>query len=84
MLMPFLADYQLRTAKAFGLTSHCRRGNPMNRREFIAGLGSAAAWPMATRAQQATMPVVGFIDGGSADASADRVREFRKGLGERG
>ena len=56
----------------------------IGRREFAAGIGSAAAWPMATRAQQATMPVVGFIDGGSADASADRVREFRKGLGERG
>ena len=56
----------------------------MRRREFIAALGSAAAWPVVARAQQTAMPVVGFIDGGSADASADRVREFRKGLGERG
>ena len=56
----------------------------MNRREFIAGLGSAAAWPVVAQAQQPALPVIGFIDGGSADVSADRVRGFRKGLGETG
>jgi putative ABC transport system substrate-binding protein len=56
----------------------------IERREFIAGLGSAAAWPVLARAQQQAMPVIGFLDGGSADASADRVRGFRKGLGEAG
>jgi putative ABC transport system substrate-binding protein len=56
----------------------------MRRREFIAGLGGAAAWPVVARAQQATTPVVGFIDGVSADASADRARAFRKGLNETG
>ena len=56
----------------------------MRRREFIAGLGSAAAWPMAARAQQPTMPVIGFVAVGSADASTDRVRAFREGLGEAG
>jgi putative ABC transport system substrate-binding protein len=56
----------------------------IRRREFIAGLGSAGAWPTVVRAQQPTMPVVGFVDGGTADAFADRVRAFRKGLGETG
>jgi len=56
----------------------------MRRREFIAGLGSAAAWPLAARAQQQALPVVGFVHLGSADASGDRARVFRKGLGETG
>jgi putative ABC transport system substrate-binding protein len=56
----------------------------MMRREFIAGLGSAAAWPVVARAQQPAMPLVGFVSFGSADASsaAGRVAAFRKGLGE--
>jgi putative ABC transport system substrate-binding protein len=56
----------------------------MRRREFIAGVGSAAAWPLAARAQQPTVPVIGFVDQGTADTSADRVRAFRKGLSEAG
>ena len=42
------------------------------------------AWPLAARAQQPTIPVVGFVNGGTADGSADRVRAFRDGLREAG
>ncbi len=55
----------------------------MKRREFIAGIGSAAAWPLAARAQPA-LPVVGFVSGTSADPSTVLVDGFRKGLGEAG
>jgi putative tryptophan/tyrosine transport system substrate-binding protein len=56
----------------------------MRRRAFIAGLGGAAVWPVVARAQQPTMPVVGFLGGGSPDTSAYLVAAFQRGLGEGG
>jgi ABC-type sugar transport system substrate-binding protein len=57
----------------------------IRRRTFIRLLsGAAAAWPLAARAQQPALPVVGFVHSGSPETHARRVAAFRKGLNETG
>ena len=56
----------------------------IRRREFITLLGSAAVWPVAARAQQPPMPLIGFLHPSWPEPNADRLRAFSQGLKEAG
>jgi putative tryptophan/tyrosine transport system substrate-binding protein len=56
----------------------------MRRRDFIAGLGGAAAWPVVARGQQRAMPVIGFLGSATMHGFATYVAAFRQGLAEAG
>jgi len=56
----------------------------MKRREFMGLIGGAAAWPVAARAQQPPMPVIGFLSDASSETMRDYVTLFKQGLAATG
>ena len=56
----------------------------MKRRDFVTLLGGAVAWPLAARAQQANLPLLGFLGFTSPEAFSSEVAAFHRGLGEAG
>src|ERR1700751_4037896 len=57
---------------------------PLRRREFITALGGAAGWPLAARAQQSSLPLIGYLGITSPDAFNSRLQAFRQGLSQTG
>src|SRR5262245_13462886 len=70
--------------KELDIASLRRRGDRMRRREFITLIGGGAAWPLAARAQQPTMPAIGYLNNGSPESDASRLTGLRRGLNENG
>jgi putative ABC transport system substrate-binding protein len=56
----------------------------LRRREFMAALGGAAAWPLAARAQKSAIPVIGYLNVGSPESDAPRLTGLRRGLNQTG
>jgi putative tryptophan/tyrosine transport system substrate-binding protein len=69
---------------AFCTFSHADEVLEMKRREFIAGLGGVAAWPLAAHAQQPALPVIGYLSSSFLATTRDLVAAFRRGLAEVG
>jgi hypothetical protein len=76
--------FHRRLAVNSAVGSASRRGRNIRRREFIGALGGAAAWPLAARAQQPTVPVIGWMSGRSPEDSAHLLAAVREGLRETG
>jgi putative tryptophan/tyrosine transport system substrate-binding protein len=55
----------------------------MKRRDFIVGISAVATWSVAAPAQQAAIPIIGFLHGGSREENFNRLAAFRKGLSAR-
>jgi ABC-type uncharacterized transport system substrate-binding protein len=66
------------------LPNIAKQGSRMKRRDFIKGIGAAGAWPLAARAQQQALPVIGYLESASQGQFGDLIPAFRKGLGEAG